>query len=226
MEKKRLLHYELPNHPVHPHLTFHSTICPIPTTPIGYVIKAPPPSCGGSTGRKKPFLQHAYKCLNPNCLKSFKSPHGLRMHFGKLQQCFNFKMSRHDANANTALQPRAVEAQESLTEYPWDEDDSVHESEDASSVKDIIRTGAPNNQASVYTESANDAALRFDIRFTTEKFHETKLLKLLSDANAPHYLCKEVMEWGRAAAHDNYNFNPTRTSRNAQVKYLEKCLQF
>jgi hypothetical protein len=31
---------------------------------------------------------------------------------------------------------------------------------------------------------------------------------------------------GRAAVHDNYNFNPTRTSRNAQVKYLEKWLQF
>ena len=40
--KKRLLCDEIPNHTVHPHLTFHSTICPIPTTPIGYVIKAPP----------------------------------------------------------------------------------------------------------------------------------------------------------------------------------------
>jgi hypothetical protein len=46
-------------------------------------------------------------------------------------------MSRHNTNANTALQPWAVEAQESLTEYPWDEDDSAHESEDASSVEDI-----------------------------------------------------------------------------------------
>jgi hypothetical protein len=34
------------------------------------------------------------------------------------------------------------------------------------------------------------------------------------------------MEWGRNVAHNNYNFNPTRTSRNAQVKYLEKWLQF
>jgi hypothetical protein len=34
------------------------------------------------------------------------------------------------------------------------------------------------------------------------------------------------MESGRAAAHDHYNFNPTRTLRNAQVKYLEKWLQF
>jgi hypothetical protein len=155
--------------------------------------KRPLPS-GGSTGRKKPFLQHPYKCLHPNCLKSFKSPNGICMHFGKLQQCSNFKMSGHNTRAKTAFQPPAAEGQESLTEYPWDEDDSVHESEDASSVKDIISTGAPNNQAGVYTGSANDAALRFGIRFTTEQLHETKLLKLLSDANAPqHYLYKEVM---------------------------------
>ncbi len=56
-----------------------------------------------------------------------------------------------NTNANTASQPRDIEAQESLTEYPWDEDDSVHESEDASSVEDIIRTGAPNNQAASET---------------------------------------------------------------------------
>jgi hypothetical protein len=147
------------------------------------------------------------------------------MHFGKSQQCSNFKMSGHNTSANTASQPPAAEAQKSLTEYPWDQDDSVHQSEDASYVEGIISTGAPNNHAGVYTESANDAALRFGIRFTTEQFHETKLLKLLSDANAPHYLYKEVMGRGRAAAHNNYNFNPTRTSRNAQVKYLEKWLQ-
>jgi hypothetical protein len=103
-------------------------------------------------------------------------------------------MSGHSTRANTASQPPAADAQEPLMEYPWDEDDYLHESEDASSLKDILSTGAPNNQAGVYTESANDAALRFGMRFTTEQFNETKLLKLLSDANAPHYLYKEIME--------------------------------
>jgi hypothetical protein len=86
-------------------------------------------------------------------------------------------------------------------------------------------TAAPNNQAGVYRESVNDAALRFGIRFTTEQFHKTKLLKVLSDGNAPHYLYKKVIEWGCAAEHDNCNFNPTRSLRNAQVKSLEKWLQ-
>jgi hypothetical protein len=33
------------------------------------------------------------------------------------------------------------------------------------------------------------------------------------------------MNWGSAARLDNYHFNPTRSSRNARVKYLEKWLQ-
>ena len=121
--------------------------------------------------------------------------------------------------------PPAVDAQDSITEYPWDEDDSFYESDDAFSIEANISTAAPNNKAGVYTESPNDAALRFGIRFTTAQFHETKLLKLLSDANAPHFLYKKVIEWGRVAEHYKYNFNPARTSRTVQVKYLEKWLQ-
>ena len=68
-------------------------------------------------------------------------------------------------------------------------------SDDAFSIEANISTAAPNNKAGVYTESPNNAALRFGIRFTTAQFHETKLLKLLSDANAPHFLYKKVIEW-------------------------------
>jgi hypothetical protein len=145
------------------------------------------------------------------------------MHFGKSPQCCNFKMSGNNTRANTASLPPALDAQESLTKYHWDEDDSLYESEIASSIKDNISTAAPNHQASVYTKSPNDAALRLGIHFTTAQFHKTKLLKLLSDANgAPHYLYKNVIEWGRGAVHDEYDFHPTRTSRTALVKYLEK----
>jgi hypothetical protein len=115
--------------------------------------KRPPPS-SGSTGRKKPFLQHAHECHHPDCSKSYKTSYGLCMHFDKLPQCCNFKMSGNNTRANTALLPPAVDAQESLTKYPcWDEDDSFHESEIASSIKDNISTAAPNHQAGVYMES-------------------------------------------------------------------------
>ena len=144
------------------------------------------------------------------------------MHFGKSPTCASFKMSHNRFLFVPASKPSALDAQESTTEYPWDDDDSQSAE---SSEEDNVGPEPPNHQAGVYSESPNDAALRFGIRFTTAQFHETKLLKILSDANASHYLYKEIMEWGRAAEHDNYNFNPTRSSRNAQVKYLEKWLQ-
>jgi hypothetical protein len=74
----------------------------------------------------------------------------------------------------------------------------------------------PNNRAGTYSESATDAALRFGICFTTKQFHKTKTLKVLSsEASASHYLYKEIIEWGCAAQHGNYDFN----------HYLENWLQ-
>jgi hypothetical protein len=75
-------------------------------------------------------------------------------------------------------------------------------------VDDNNGSAAPNNQAGIYSESANDAALRFGSRFTTKHYHRTKLFKILSDANASHYLYKEIFQRGCAAQNDNYDFNP------------------
>ena len=75
-------------------------------------------------------------------------------------------MSRNNTSANTALLLLALDAQESLTEYPpWNEDDSFHESEIASSIEDNISTAATNHHTGVYMKSLNDAALRFGIRY-------------------------------------------------------------
>jgi hypothetical protein len=78
--------------------------------------------------------------------------------------------------------PPALEHQETLTEYPWDDKDSLD------GLDDNNPSGAPSNQAGIYSESANNTALKFGgIYFTTEKHHQTELLKILSNANALHY---------------------------------------
>jgi hypothetical protein len=57
------------------------------------------------------------------------------------------------------LHPPPVDHQEALTEYPWD---NFVEDENNPS-------GAPNNQAGIYSEFANNTALKFGgICFTTE----------------------------------------------------------
>ena len=89
-----------------------------------------------------------------------------------------------------------MDNEEALTEFPWDDEASVEESDEASvEVPEDESTGSASNiNAGVYRESANEAAMRLGIRFTTKQCHETKLLKVLSDANAPHYLYKDIME--------------------------------
>ena len=177
---------------------------------------------------KKPCLQHAFECPNIICNKSFKSLNGLHIHFGKSLPCARFQTSNKQRQAKAIVPSISVELPDASSEYPWDDDESLDQLDE-----DVIQNvahdnngaGEPNNQARSSFESPNDAVMRFGIRFTTEQYHETKLLKILGDANASHYLYKDIIEWGRAAQHDNYNFNPQRSSRNAQVKYLEKWLR-
>ena len=96
--------------------------------------------------------------------------------------------------------------------YPWDDDadddDGLLDQQFDDATNNIGNSNnaadVPNHLDGTYAESAHESALRFGIRFTTEQYHKTKLLKLLSDANAPHYLYKEIIEWGQAAQRDTY----------------------
>jgi hypothetical protein len=69
------------------------------------------------------------------------------------------------------------------TSGSWEDKDSLDELDEATLGNSVDNnnngSGAPKNQTSVYSESANaDAALRwFGIRFTTKQYHTTKLLK-------------------------------------------------
>jgi hypothetical protein len=186
------------------------------------------PTATVSRGGKKPCLQHAFCCPTPGCNTSSKSIIGLRIHFSKSPKCARFQTSKSHRKAPTVVQtPPEVFAE--ANDCPWDDEDSLDELDEAANKNIEASTNQLEDPATypagTFSESTNDSALRFGIRFTTEQYHETKLLKILSDANASHYLYKEVMEWGSAARLDNYNFNPTRSSRNAQVKYLENWLQ-
>jgi hypothetical protein len=71
------------------------------------------------------------------------------------------------------LQPPTMEHLEAFTEYPWDDEESLNELQEAviiNSMDDNSSSGAPNNQAGVYSEFANDAALRFGVCFTNRHY--------------------------------------------------------
>jgi hypothetical protein len=75
--------------------------------------------------------------------------------------------------AKAMVPPLAVD-QVAFSNYPWDDGTSMDELDYA-----VARS---NNRAGTYSESANNAAFRFGVRFlTTEQYHKSKLLKILSD---------------------------------------------
>ena len=190
-----------------------------------------PTASRGTAVSKKPRRQHAFGCPNHCCNTSYKSLKGLHIHLGKSPTCARFLMLQTWSRTQTVMKkPPSVEANGASAEVPWDNDeDSIYDElnhEDTSNDWEENNSAVgPNDRAGVYSDSANDSALRFGIRFTTEQYHETKLLKILSDANAPHYLYKDIIEWGRAANGNNYHFHPQRSTRKAQVKYLETWLR-
>ena len=66
---------------------------------------------------------------------------------------------------------------------------------------------------------------RFGMLFTTAECIELRLLKLLDDNNVKHGLYQDIMKWARKANMSGYNFNPRRTTRNAQVQHFGKRVQ-
>jgi hypothetical protein len=197
--------------------------------PPSFPMSAKRPPSSVSLGSKKTCFQHAFSCPTPGCNKSSKSIIGLRIHFSKSPKCTWFQTSKSHKKVTPVIPTALPVALQDPIDYPWDDEDSLDELGEDAVGNDVASTNGfkapPAHPAGIYSESMNNSALRFGIHFTTEQYRKTKLLKILSDAKASHYLYKEVMDWGSAAHLDNYNFNPTRSCRNAQVKYLENRLQ-
>ena len=184
---------------------------------------------------KKPCVEHAFSCLNPYCGMSFVTEAGRNIHMGKAPECFLFALSHNNKAKSTQsmLKTPPVYHEQAVSFYPWDDDDDDENENDNKLLDQQYEEGSNNQLAAnepnlpdgTYSESAHEASMRFGIRFTKEQYHETKLLKLLSNANAPHYLYKDIIEWGQSAQLDTYDFDPQRSTRNGQIKYLEKWLK-
>ncbi len=131
-----------------------------------------------------------------------------------------------------ARKPEAPEPVAALL-FPWDDEEEEEKftipDQDAGYTGDADgdhnMIGPPHNSAGTFSESLQAVAVCFGISFTTKQFYETKLSKLLNNANAAHHLYKDIMQWARDAHNTKYNFDPQHLSRNAQVQYLEKWLQ-
>ena len=63
-----------------------------------------------------------------------------------------------------------------------------------------------------------------NVCLTNSNLVEIELLKQLHDANAPHYLFQNILEWAKWAKELNYDFHPELMQRRSQINHLEKWL--
>ena len=59
---------------------------------------------------------------------------------------------------------------------------------------------------------------------TNTQYFDCKLLQLLDEANAPHYLFQQIMEWAQEAAHNGYSFQPKQMTQKAHITRLKTWL--
>jgi hypothetical protein len=60
------------------------------------------------------------------------------------------------------------------------------------------------------------------VQHTVSNFVKTKLLKILEDANVPHFVYQDILNWGCDAKASGYKFEPERTTRKAAIAHIER----
>jgi hypothetical protein len=77
-----------------------------------------------------------------------------------------------------------------------------------------VDTGSFTNIHAVVTQRG--------VNHTVNDYVETKLLKILEDANVPHFLYQDVFNWGSEAKARGYTFEPERTMRKSTIDHIER----
>jgi hypothetical protein len=182
------------------------------------------------------------QCPNPACRKTFTA---LRYFLSHLSQqspplCRPFLLAELDKDPTLQLGLNAKlrehgGQQPFYTSHPnfdvaWDDISSVAAAtdniDDSSQLSDI-HTEEFDSDAS-HLHDLNSQAIanhpcpsdRYNIPFTTTQLVETKLVKLLNDSYAPHYLFKDLMDWMKDARSRGYEFGAVRSQRKSHISYL------
>jgi hypothetical protein len=156
----------------------------------------------GKISKTRPYHSgRNHQCVH--CRRTFASSKGLGGHLGAVAACalHSRRLIHRSANFTTA-----TDHQDSLSPHDWpspDEDLSINQSMDHEPVldPDFFATSREH---------------------TNEVYIETKLLDLINNANAPLYLYEEILKWASEANRLNYSFHPQRTTRQLQIKCLER----
>jgi hypothetical protein len=81
-------------------------------------------------------------------------------------------------------------------------------------IEECADTGSFTNIHALATQRA--------VNHTVNDYVETKLLKILEDANVPHFVYQDVLNWGSEAKARGYAFEPEHTIRRFAIDHIER----
>jgi hypothetical protein len=165
-------------------------------------------------------------CPNSLCGQVFASKQGVSNHYLHYSQCYKVwtgsaafwqqrKEETNVAHAAPFTQPN-LDSEDDAAQFDFDLEypDAKPAAETEMDVGQCLDTGSFTNVHAVASQRG--------VNHTINDFVETKLLKILEDANVPHFLYQEILNWGCDAKSSGYGFEPTRTTMQAAIAHIER----
>jgi hypothetical protein len=146
------------------------------------------------------------------------SQQGWTNHYLHHSDCFKVASGSTAFWARRAAEMR-VDHKQAFVETDSEDEDNIPDTQpnDGSksdlNVEGCVDTGSFKNIHAVVTQHG--------VNHTVNDYVETKLLKILEDANVLHFLYQDVLNWGSKAKARGYTFEPERTTRKSTIDHLE-----
>ena len=181
-----------------------------------------PPAKRSKGDKTKDTPSTEFTC--PACAKTFTSSMGLTTHIIKAKKCSeHIYISAH--RKEIALLQQNLEQKETARNLEQELlvatlEHNENEVPDDNAINMAVDESEEEKEEDDETEK--EVNKKATICYSVNDLVEIDLLKVLHDANTPHFLYKQILDWGKRAAGLKYDFNPARTTRVAQLEYLEK----
>ena len=168
-----------------------------------------------------------YTCPNKSCLKQYKNEKGLAAHFARSPKCST------GANKLLSNQMRQCQPVNSTTAVFREEEDHSEVSNEGIDVTDFQDSLIESEDEASFIhnqEADTEEAQAFDLPtydancYNENLYFQTKLLKILHNANVPHYVYNQIVEWAQEASQSKVSFLDLCKSRKGAVHQLEKWM--
>ena len=166
-----------------------------------------------------------FDCPNPYCKRKFKSQSGLTRHYlNKSTGCYKFNETVNPDDF-PGIDPNDYVDE---TNFFFEDDNNfqINANEDDEEENEVLSATSSSTENSMDNPHLKLGRKHwtkyYGVSFTDSMYAETKLLKLLNDANTPHFLFKDMLNWAAETNSSRMITSGTSSSRDAAITKLEK----